>query len=71
MHMKIPMMKGHKILDKADFTTQGQDGGSLPSFPTQRCSLHKEEVVKLYCEDHDEVACASCIALNHRYEKQI
>jgi hypothetical protein len=70
MHKIFPVTKGHKILDKADFRTPGKDG-SLPSFPYQRCSLHMTDVINMYCEDHDEVACASCIILTHRYENQI
>jgi hypothetical protein len=70
IHQKVPSMKGHKILQKSDFKTLAHDG-SLPSFPTRRCFLHIAEVVNMYCEDHDEVACASCIALSHRYDKLI
>lgn len=69
-HRLFPVMKGHKILDKADFRTLGPDG-SLPSFPTMRCSLHPTKVVDMFCKQHDEVACASCIALSHRNCKKI
>jgi hypothetical protein len=65
IHRKIPATKEHKLLDKSDFRSLGPDG-SLPSFPTQRCTLHPAKVVDMFCEDHNEAACASCMFLNHR-----
>jgi hypothetical protein len=72
IHNNISSMKRHQIMDKGDFKSLGPDG-SLPSYPTQRCAQHQLEVVTMYCKDHDEVACATCIALSisHRQVLQI
>ncbi|KAH3710262.1 uncharacterized protein LOC127857157 [Dreissena polymorpha] len=30
------------------------------------CEVHKEETLKLFCEDHSQVCCNTCILLSHR-----
>lgn len=65
MHTLFPSMTGHKLLDKASFRSLGLDS-SLPSIPTQRCSLHPFKVTDMFCMDHDEIICTSCVALSHR-----
>ncbi|XP_053402492.1 uncharacterized protein LOC128557894 [Mercenaria mercenaria] len=65
MHKAFPLMRGHKLLDKADFSTHGLQS-SLPCFPTERCSIHKAKLLDMFCKNHDEVVCATCVAINHR-----
>ncbi|XP_053402503.1 E3 ubiquitin-protein ligase TRIM33-like [Mercenaria mercenaria] len=65
MHKAFPLMRGHKLLDKADFSTHGLQS-SLPCFPIERCSIHKAKLLDMFCKNHDEVVCATCVAINHR-----
>ncbi|XP_045187962.2 E3 ubiquitin-protein ligase TRIM33-like isoform X2 [Mercenaria mercenaria] len=65
MHKTFPLLGGHKLLDKAEFSTHGLQT-SLPSFPTERCQIHKAKLLDMFCKNHDEVVCATCVAINHR-----
>ncbi|XP_053402250.1 uncharacterized protein LOC128557829 [Mercenaria mercenaria] len=64
-HKAFPALRAHKLLDKADFCTRGLRS-SLPSLPTERCHIHKAKLLELFCKNHDEVVCATCVAINHR-----
>ncbi|XP_045183806.2 uncharacterized protein LOC123542172 [Mercenaria mercenaria] len=65
MHKMFPAMRGHKLLNKADFNSSSHQP-SLPPVPTERCNNHKTKLIDMYCRDHDEVCCTSCVAENHR-----
>ncbi|XP_053388419.1 transcription intermediary factor 1-beta-like, partial [Mercenaria mercenaria] len=65
MHKMFPAMRGHKLLNKADFNSSSHQQ-NLPQVPTERCNVHKTKVIDMYCRDHDEVCCTSCVAENHR-----
>ncbi|XP_053396826.1 uncharacterized protein LOC128556285 [Mercenaria mercenaria] len=64
MHM-MPGVKGHTLLDKSNRKYPGLPAG-LPEVPTERCSIHETKIVDMYCGNHDEVCCTTCMALNHR-----
>ncbi|XP_045204221.2 uncharacterized protein LOC123557073 [Mercenaria mercenaria] len=70
-HKMFPTLSGHQILDKDDFSSHGLHPTDLPSFPTERCSTHKAKILDMFCINHNEVVCASCVALNHRACKDI
>ncbi|XP_060572786.1 E3 ubiquitin/ISG15 ligase TRIM25-like isoform X2 [Ruditapes philippinarum] len=61
-HLRFPALKSHTLLDPST----GKVEGSLISLPTQRCSIHSIKLVDMYCKDHDEVGCTTCMALKHR-----
>ncbi|XP_053400303.1 tripartite motif-containing protein 66-like [Mercenaria mercenaria] len=63
-HKTFPALRGHKLLDKADFSTHGFQSSLLCL--TERCKIHKAKLLDMFCEDHDEVVCATCVAINHR-----
>jgi hypothetical protein len=65
MFHKLPGLKGHKFLDQTNYKSSGVLG-RLPAIPTQICSVHGTKIVDMYCGNHDEVACTSCMTLNHR-----
>ncbi|XP_060552631.1 uncharacterized protein LOC132713942 [Ruditapes philippinarum] len=65
MHKAFPAMRGHKLLDKSEFRTK-RTLTSLPIYPTERCPIHKAKLLDIFCENHDEVLCATCVAINHR-----
>lgn len=56
-----PALRKHKIIgkDAAD--------GALPSFPTSRCEKHGHHIMNMYCKDHDEVGCYTCMIVDHKY----
>ncbi|XP_053390788.1 uncharacterized protein LOC128553638 [Mercenaria mercenaria] len=64
IHM-IPGLKGHTLLDNSNYKSSGLPAG-LPAVPTERCSIHETKIVDMYCGNHDEVGCTTCMALNHR-----
>ncbi|KAL4221365.1 hypothetical protein ACF0H5_019624 [Mactra antiquata] len=65
-HTTIVMLKNHNLLDASQGNQASNQPGSLPEFPTERCTLHKGKVIDMYCEDHNEVGCSTCISTNHR-----
>ncbi|XP_053373058.1 uncharacterized protein LOC123532679 [Mercenaria mercenaria] len=69
VHDDVPLLKGHKILDqgKAKTGTRKQ----LPVVPTERCDRHGHKPVDMYCQNHDNVGCAACMAVEHRSCKGI
>jgi hypothetical protein len=67
-HSRFPALKCHTLLDPSDAEVQGLSI-TLSTIPTERCAIHTNNLVDMYCKDHDEVCCTTCIALNHRYLK--
>ncbi|XP_060591963.1 probable E3 ubiquitin-protein ligase MID2, partial [Ruditapes philippinarum] len=65
LHKMFPAMSTHQFIDKSSFNTVSLQK-SLPSFPVEKCEVHKSELLDMYCADHDDVACATCIAIKHR-----
>ncbi|XP_060573264.1 uncharacterized protein LOC132731155 [Ruditapes philippinarum] len=66
LHKMFPSAMGvHQFIDKSSFNTVSLQK-SLPSFPVERCEAHKTKLLDMYCADHDDIACATCIAIKHR-----
>ncbi|KAL4233982.1 hypothetical protein ACF0H5_005637 [Mactra antiquata] len=65
-HKLFPTLTNHNLLDVNQGSQAGSQQSNLPEFPTERCSLHKGEVLKLYCHEHDDVFCCTCIATSHK-----
>ncbi|XP_053390778.1 uncharacterized protein LOC128553630 [Mercenaria mercenaria] len=61
----MPALKGHTLLDNSNYKSSSLNVG-LPAVPTERCSTHETKIVDMYCGNHDEVGCTTCMALNHR-----
>ncbi|XP_045169721.2 transcription intermediary factor 1-alpha-like isoform X2 [Mercenaria mercenaria] len=68
-HEDIPALSGHKILDKGQF--QHGTSQALPMVPTERCDRHNYKPVDMYCKNHDDVSCSTCMAVEHRLCKDI
>ncbi|KAH3779388.1 hypothetical protein DPMN_157190 [Dreissena polymorpha] len=32
----------------------------------QKCDLHEDKRLELYCDDHSQLCCPNCVLLNHR-----
>lgn len=70
LHNSLPALRKHKLLDQTDFSSSsGQQ--NLPSVPTDRCKIHTTKLIDMYCKDHDEVGCTSCMTLDHRTCKEV
>ncbi|XP_060573283.1 uncharacterized protein LOC132731173 [Ruditapes philippinarum] len=65
VHKMFPAMSTHQFIDKSSFNRVNFPK-SLPSFPVERCEAHKTKLLDMYCADHDDIACATCIAIKHR-----
>ncbi|KAL4221401.1 hypothetical protein ACF0H5_019659 [Mactra antiquata] len=66
IHTTFPTLKDHNLLDASQGNQASNQPGSLPEFSTERCNLHKGKCIDMYCEEHNEVCCSTCIATNHR-----
>ncbi|XP_053390122.1 uncharacterized protein LOC128553040 [Mercenaria mercenaria] len=76
VHEDVPSLSGHKILDKRQFpsgSVKTRPGSSkhLPVAPTERCDRHAHHYIDMYCQNHNDVACGTCMAIDHRLCKDI
>ncbi|XP_060573182.1 transcription intermediary factor 1-beta-like [Ruditapes philippinarum] len=61
-HRKLAGTKNHVIKSKDEMLTVL----SSQSDPcTELCDVHKTEIVKIYCQDHNSVGCGDCTVLEH------
>ncbi|KAL4235240.1 hypothetical protein ACF0H5_006878 [Mactra antiquata] len=65
-HKLFPTLRNHNFLDASQGDQAGNQQSRLPEFPTERCSLHKGKIVDMYCKEHDDVFCSTCIATSHK-----
>ncbi|XP_060566010.1 uncharacterized protein LOC132725042 [Ruditapes philippinarum] len=62
VHNEVPVLVGHKVLDKSQIKTSK----GLPRASTERCDRHSHKHIDMYCQDHDNVGCSTCMAVDHR-----
>ncbi|XP_053381899.1 uncharacterized protein LOC128549319 [Mercenaria mercenaria] len=67
-HDDVPALSLHKILDKGQF--QPGPGQVLQMVPTERCDKHSHKHVDMYCQNHDDVGCSTCMAVDHKLTPQ-
>ena len=60
-HKKFKSYRGHKVIPVQDL-----DAASLQSNKVHYCSTHKNEVMRLYCETCNKLACRDCTLVEHR-----
>ncbi|KAL4218876.1 hypothetical protein ACF0H5_021464 [Mactra antiquata] len=66
MHEVFPSLTSHSFLDVEQENQSGNQQSSLPELPTERCCKHKAKVLDMYCQEHDQVGCCTCMATDHR-----
>ena len=70
VHDDLPSLTEHTILSKKQFPKEPtkRDFGrkSRPDAPTERCDRHSHHFIDMYCQNHDEVGCGTCMAVSHR-----
>jgi hypothetical protein len=64
IHSKVPLLVGHKVLDKTQVTPGIRTG--VRSAQGERCDRHSHKHIDRYCQNHDNVGCSTCMALDHR-----
>ncbi|XP_053392481.1 uncharacterized protein LOC128555096 [Mercenaria mercenaria] len=74
-HNKFPALRGHLIKDVTSQPKQivqtGTHGVSVTAPQVEPCENHPEEMIKMFCGEHDAVCCTVCIALDHRGCKDV
>ncbi|XP_060576722.1 E3 ubiquitin-protein ligase TRIM33-like [Ruditapes philippinarum] len=66
LHETLPALKSHKLLD-----TDDDKICQLKMIPTKKCEKHNYKAVDMFCKNHDEVGCATCMATDHRTCKDV
>ncbi|XP_060595609.1 uncharacterized protein LOC132749728 [Ruditapes philippinarum] len=64
VHDQVPLCAGHKVLDKSQ--VKSGTSKTLPRAPTERCDRHSHKHIDMYCQNHDNVGCSTCMAVDHR-----
>ncbi|XP_053379538.1 uncharacterized protein LOC128548511 [Mercenaria mercenaria] len=64
VHEDVPPLTKHQILIKSQFLQRTSK--TPPMLPTERCEKHVHKLVDMYCNNHDDVCCAICLATDHR-----
>jgi hypothetical protein len=66
IHSQVPVLVGHKVLDKSQVKSWSGASKGLPRAPTERCDRHLHKHIDMYCQNHDNVGCSTCMAVDHR-----
>ncbi|XP_060597595.1 uncharacterized protein LOC132751456 [Ruditapes philippinarum] len=61
---EVPVCAGNKVLDKSQVKSGTSKG--LPRAPEERCDRHSHKHIDMYCQNHDNVGCSTCMAVDHR-----
>ncbi|XP_060560326.1 uncharacterized protein LOC132720253 [Ruditapes philippinarum] len=69
VHSQVPLCVDHKVLDKSQVKSGTSKG--LPKAPTERCGRHSHKHIDMFCQNHDNVGCSTCMAIDHRSCKDI
>ena len=59
VEIHINHIEDHTLVDVHDV-------GQLDDVLTEKCGKHRDQVIELFCVDHDELACTLCATLEHR-----
>ncbi|XP_045162980.2 uncharacterized protein LOC123527529 [Mercenaria mercenaria] len=65
MHKDIHALINHNMLKKSSLKSTVLRT-ELSTVLRKRCSVHETEVLEMYCQNHDEFGCSTCMALNHK-----
>ncbi|XP_060606538.1 uncharacterized protein LOC132758853 isoform X3 [Ruditapes philippinarum] len=69
VHNQVPVLASHKVLDKSQVKLGTSK--ALPRAPAERCDRHSHKHIDMYCQNHDNVGCTTCMAIDHRSCKDI
>ncbi|KAJ8313987.1 hypothetical protein KUTeg_008548 [Tegillarca granosa] len=60
-HRKITALKSHKLTQLSDMNINEMDITRL-----EFCDIHKDEVLRAFCKDHEKACCLPCLTIEHR-----
>ncbi|XP_053390561.1 uncharacterized protein LOC128553438 [Mercenaria mercenaria] len=63
-HQRIKATKHHHLVNKNNMAKHAVSKESDEC--TEKCQVHKKEVIKFFCLKHEALGCNDCIVLNHR-----
>ncbi|XP_053391553.1 uncharacterized protein LOC128554315 [Mercenaria mercenaria] len=63
-HQRLKANKHHQLVNKDNMAKHAVSKESDEC--TERCQVHKKEVIKFFCPKHEALGCNDCIVLNHR-----
>ncbi|XP_060606535.1 transcription intermediary factor 1-alpha-like [Ruditapes philippinarum] len=69
VHNQVPVLASHKVLDKSQVKSGTSKG--LATAPGERCDRHSHKHIDMYCQNHDNVGCSTCMTIDHRSCKDI
>lgn len=64
-HKKFLLLKAHKMVDISQMPVKDEPKEEKEKV-TEFCEHHHGKLLDLYCQEHDEVGCTACIAINHK-----
>ncbi|XP_045203239.2 uncharacterized protein LOC123556529 [Mercenaria mercenaria] len=64
-HQRTRALKHHQLLDKVNIDNLGMTAKPSKTC-TEKCEIHKEEIIKFFCPKHDVLGCTDCMTMNHR-----
>ncbi|XP_053391550.1 uncharacterized protein LOC128554313 [Mercenaria mercenaria] len=64
-HQRTKASKHHQLVNK-DNTDKHAVIKEETDECTEKCQVHKKEVIKFFCPKHEALGCNDCIVLNHR-----
>lgn len=65
-HSKFDGMKNHQLVENAFRACDEKQRGKRFELPCQRCELHHGKLLDVYCKDHKQVCCRTCVSIHHR-----
>ncbi|XP_045174580.2 E3 ubiquitin-protein ligase TRIM71-like [Mercenaria mercenaria] len=63
-HQRLKANKHHHLVNKDNMDKHAVSKESDEC--TEKCQVHKKEVIKFFCPKHEALGCNDCIVLNHR-----
>ncbi|XP_053385306.1 uncharacterized protein LOC128550380 [Mercenaria mercenaria] len=64
-HQKTKASRDHQLTDNSDIDNQSVlDRASNEC--TEKCHVHKKEVIKFFCKNHEVLGCTDCMTMDHR-----
>ncbi|XP_053385284.1 uncharacterized protein LOC123537080 [Mercenaria mercenaria] len=64
-HQRIKATKHHHLVNKDNMDKHAVIKKESDEC-TEKCQVHKKEVIKFFCPKHEALGCNDCIVLNHR-----
>ncbi|XP_045175982.2 uncharacterized protein DDB_G0279899-like [Mercenaria mercenaria] len=64
-HKRTKASRSHQLLDKDNVGKHASTSKDSDEC-TEKCSVHKKEIIKFFCPTHKALGCNDCVILDHR-----